>query len=75
MAIQVGSQVRFLDNSPEDIGEVLNFWTSPITGQVLCAVHFPRFPVPGGLPGWTYQDSSGRIAGYHALSALVEVGD
>jgi|HubBroStandDraft_6_1064221.scaffolds.fasta_scaffold2110238_2 hypothetical protein len=75
MAIQINSRVKFADGNPPDIGEVLNFWTSPITGEVLCAVHFARFPVPGGLPGWTYQDSSGRVAGYHALAALVEVGD
>jgi hypothetical protein len=72
MAIQIGSHVTFVDNDPPDVGEVLDLYTS-VTGQVFAAVHFPRFPVPGG--GGIYRDSSGRIGGYHLLSALVEVGD
>jgi|HubBroStandDraft_6_1064221.scaffolds.fasta_scaffold2798356_1 hypothetical protein len=73
MAIQVGSQVQFIDGDPSDVGQVLNLYTS-ITGQVFAAVHFPRFPLPGG-GGVYFDSSSGRLGGFHLLSALVEVGD
>jgi hypothetical protein len=74
MAIQVGSRVQFIDLDPPDVGEVLSFGISPITGEVTCAVHFSRFPVPGG-GGVYFDSSSGRLGGFHLLSALAEVGD